>query len=135
MQCSSATLAKGSRPVRVRVIEPNRVPGWDTYEMGLYARSGSFDASPGEGDRLEASLLEAAELLGDNADCLLYIVGRGSNGSDTVHVFEAWTSKDAHAASLQDERITELIERARPLIAGMAPGGEFHSVGGKGLPP
>lgn len=102
--------------------------------MGLYARTGSFDASPGEGSRLEALLLEAAELLGDNADCLLYVVSRASEEADTVNVFEVWTSQEAHVGSLRDERVTQLIERARPIIAGMTPGGQFNSVGGKGLP-
>ena len=102
--------------------------------MDRYGRYGSFDAQPGKGQLLASMLLEASVLLGENEDCLLYVVGRSPESPDTVSVYEAWTSKEAHAGSLSDERITELIGRARPLIAGMSEAVEFVPVGGNGLP-
>ena len=102
--------------------------------MDMYARHGSFEAQPGKGQLLAALLLEAAEALGDNPDCRLYVVSRSPEQPDAVWVYEAWTSKEAHAASLQDRAVTDLIQRARPLIAGMSQATQLIPVGGKGLP-
>ena len=99
--------------------------------MDRYGRFGSFEALPGKGQLLASMLLEAADVLGENPDCELYLVSRSAEQPDTVWVYEAWTSKDAHAGSLQDVRVTELIGRARPLIAGMSDATEFIPVGGK----
>ena len=103
--------------------------------MDAYGRFGSFDAHPGKGQLLASMLLEAAEILGDNPNCLLYVVSRSTEEPDKVWVYEAWTSSDAHRSSLGDERVTELIARARPLIAGGGSAQEFIPVGGKGLAP
>src|SRR5687767_12202635 len=102
--------------------------------MDRYGRYGSFDAQPGKGQLLASMLLEASDLLGENEDCLLYVVGRSTESPDTVSVYEAWTSKEANADSLTDDRISELIGRARPLLAGMSETVEFVPVGGKGSP-
>ena len=99
----------------------------------MYGRHGSFQAQSGKGQLLASLLLEAAELLQDNADCLLYVIERSSDEPDAVWVYEAWRSKEAHAASLRDPRVGELISRARPLIAGLTDAQEFIPVGGKGL--
>ena len=101
--------------------------------MDRYGRFGSFEAQPGKGQLLASMLLEAAELLADNPECHLYLVGRSDEQPDAVWVYEAWGSREAHRASLDDERVTELIGRARPLIAGMSEATEFIPVGGKGL--
>lgn len=102
--------------------------------MDRYARYGSFEAQPGKGQLLASLLLEAADALGDNPDCLLYLISRSPDASDSVWVFEVWMDKDAHAASLQDDRVIEVIGRARPLIAGTSAAEELIPVGGKGLP-
>ena len=99
----------------------------------MYGRHGSFQAHAGKGQLLASLLLEAAELLQDNEDCLLYVVERSSEEPDSVWVYETWRNKEAHSASLQDPRVGELISRARPLIAGMSDAQEFIPVGGKGL--
>ena len=101
--------------------------------MEAYARQGYFDAQPGKGQLLASMLLEAAALLEDNPDCLMYVVSRQAGFVDVVWVFEAWTSKEAHEDSLGDKRVGELIERARPMIAGMSGQTELIPVGGKGL--
>ena len=99
--------------------------------FGLHGR---LLASPGQGDALEAILLEAAELLEANADCLLYVVSRQPDDPEAVWVTEAWTSADAHRASLEEEATRALIQRAMPLIAAPPEGGvELRPVGGKGL--
>ena len=66
-------------------------------------------------------------------DCELYVISRSPDDADAVWVTEVWTSRDAHRASLEDDRVRELITRARPLIAGLGERFELSTVGGKGL--
>ncbi|WP_244865123.1 hypothetical protein [Xylanibacillus composti] len=47
-------------------------------------------------------------------------------------ITELWESKEAHAASLQNEQVRELINRCRPLIAGID-GIQVRPIGGKGI--
>jgi quinol monooxygenase YgiN len=102
--------------------------------MAGYTLCGSFRATPGDGDRLEALLLEAADLLGAAEGCLLYLVHRADDDADAVWVIEVWTGPDAHRASLDVPGVQEVIGRARPLIAGMGERFELRPVGGLGLP-
>jgi quinol monooxygenase YgiN len=95
---------------------------------------GRIVAQPGNGDQLAGLLLEAADGLEANADCLLYVVSRSFDDPDSVWVTEAWTDRAAHDASLQDSSARALIERAGPLIAEFADRAEFRPQGGKGLP-
>jgi len=94
---------------------------------GLHVR---IEATPGKGAELEALLREAAAALGEDSGCLLYLVSRSPQPSDTVFVTELWTSKRAHDASLEDERTREAIARGRPLIASFA-SDELRPVGGR----
>jgi quinol monooxygenase YgiN len=92
---------------------------------------GCFKAQPGQGDALAAILLEAAEALRGNDACVLYVVSR--EDADTVWVTEAWTDREAHAASLDAPEAKDQIARAMPLIAGIENRVEFEPLGGKGL--
>ena len=103
--------------------------------MDAYGRYGEFQAQAGKGQLLASLLLEAAEILADDPDCRLYVVNRSPERPETVGVYEAWASREAHEASLQDERVTDLIGRARPLIADVGNTMEFIPVGGKGFAP
>ena len=94
---------------------------------------GAFKAQPGKGEELAGILLEAAEGLRADERCLLYVVSRDLDQPDMVWVTEAWTDRDAHAASLRAPGTPETIARARPLIAGMEGRAEFEPLGGKGL--
>ena len=94
---------------------------------------GKITAQPGRRDALVAILLEAAALLQDDPDCLIYIVNISGTELDAIWVTEVWSSQAAHAASLTRDDVRELIGRGMPLIAG----GEridVVPVGGKGLP-
>ena len=102
--------------------------------MGRYGLVGSFRAQPGQGDAVAELLLQAAEALGANPDCELYVVSRSPDDADSIWVTEVWTSADAHRASLEDPRVRELIAQARPLIAGLGERFELAPAGGKGLP-
>jgi quinol monooxygenase YgiN len=100
----------------------------------LFGLHGRLLAQPGKGDELEAILLEAAEAQEADHDCLLYVVSRQSDNPEAVWVTEAWTSREAHRASLEDEATRAMIQRAMPLIAEVPERGiELRPVGGKGL--
>lgn len=100
----------------------------------LFGLHGRLLAHPGKGHELEAILLEAAEALEADDDCLLYVVSRQSDDPDALWVTEAWTSREAHRASLEDEATRAMIHRAMPLIAQLPERTiELRPVGGKGL--
>jgi quinol monooxygenase YgiN len=92
---------------------------------------GRFRAQPGRGEALTAILLEAAESMRANDACLLYVVSR--EDADSIWVTEAWTDREAHAASLDVPGAREQIARAMPLIAAIEQRVEFEPLGGKGL--
>jgi quinol monooxygenase YgiN len=97
---------------------------------GMHVR---FTTTPGQGDALEALLLEAGEGARVDDACLLYVISRSPTEPDTVWVTEAWTGREAHDASLQDDATRALIERAMPLLADRPDAQELRPVGGKGL--
>lgn len=103
--------------------------------MTRFGLVGSFRAQPGKGEALADLLIRAAQALEANGDCELYVVGRSADDPEAVWVTEVWTSPAAHRASLEDERVRELIRQARPLIAGPGKRFELSSLGGKGLAP
>jgi len=99
----------------------------------MFGMNVRFTAQPGEGDSLAAILVEAAAGAEDDHSCLLYVVSREDGDPDTVWVFEAWTDRDAHDESLQDEDTRALIGRAMPLLDGSPEATELEPAGGKGL--
>lgn len=99
----------------------------------MFGLIGKFSAQPGQRDTLVRYLLDAADLLRQNPECLHYVVST-SDEPDAVWVSEVWTGRDAHAASLEPEEIRSLIQDARPLIAGISDRTELSVQGGKGLP-
>ncbi len=101
-------------------------------DMNKFAMYGKLTAHPGRRDALVQILLEAAELLGSAEGCALYIVNVSDEDPDAVWVTELWRDAEAHAASLKNENVLALIQRGRPLIAGMEPV-KLRPVGGKGI--
>ena len=99
----------------------------------MFGMHGALKAQPGKGEELAEILLEAAEGLGADERCLLYVVSRDLDQPDMIWVTEAWTDREAHDASLRAPGVPEMIARARPLIAGMEGRAEFTPLGGKGL--
>src|SRR5690554_538865 len=64
--------------------------------------------------------------------CELYIVQTSLTDESKILVTEVWESKEAHQGSLANEKVRELIGKAKPIIVGM----EHHPaifVGGHGL--
>ena len=98
-----------------------------------YGRLGKFTAQPGRRDELVAVLWQAADALNGDPGCLHYVVAT-SDEPDAIWVWEAWTDKAAHDASLEPPEVQELITSAMPLIAAMSDQTELAVVGGKGLP-
>ena len=101
-----------------------------TEPYGMHVR---FTAQPGRGDELEAILLEAAEGTRLQPECRIYVVSRAPGEPELVWVTEAWTSREAHDASLTDPAARALIARAMPLLAGPPDATELRPAGGKGL--
>src|SRR5665647_3972553 len=98
-----------------------------------YGLLGKYSAQPGMRDDLVTYLLQAAKLLERNPGCIHYIVST-SDEPEAVWVCEVWTNAAAHDASLEPEDIQALIQKARPLIAGVSDQTQLTVQGGKGLP-
>jgi quinol monooxygenase YgiN len=98
--------------------------------FGMHVR---FTAKPGQGDELEAILLEAAEGARKADACRLYVISRSPANAETVWVTEAWTSREAHDESLGNAEARALIQRALPLLADRPAATELRPAGGKGL--
>jgi quinol monooxygenase YgiN len=73
------------------------------------------------GEELAAVLLEAADGLAGVDACRRYLVSRSANDAEAVWVTEAWTSRDEHAASLEQESTQELIRRATVALSRRPP--------------
>jgi quinol monooxygenase YgiN len=101
--------------------------------VSRYGLFGKLTANPGQGDALAGLLLEAASIMPGDAECELYIVNRAPDEPDAVWVYEVWTSREAHAASLTNESVRDVIQLAMPLIADMSARVELLPTGGKGL--
>jgi quinol monooxygenase YgiN len=97
-----------------------------------YGLFGKFTAHPGKRDELAQILIQAAELLNNNKDCIHYVISLG-DAENEVWVWEAWASQDAHDRSLEPEDVRTLIQKALPLIAGMSDQTGLKILGGKGL--
>jgi len=94
---------------------------------------GKVLAQPGRRNALLEVLLEAAKMLGDMPECELYIVNTAPDEPDAIWVTELWASEEAHDRSLKRDDVRALIQRGRPLIAGMGDQVRLTPVGGKGM--
>lgn len=65
---------------------------------------------------------------------LLLIVGTNPDEPEAVYIYEVWESAAAHAASLQMPVFAALIQKARPMIAGMEDLPSLQIHGGKAKP-
>lgn len=73
-----------------------------------------------------------SESLHDMDGCIHYILHEAEDNADDLWITELWESKEAHAASLNNEKVLELIGRCRHLIAGVD-GIKVRPIGGKGF--
>ncbi|MFD1957299.1 putative quinol monooxygenase [Paenibacillus thailandensis] len=100
--------------------------------MSKYAMFGKLTAHPGKRDELANRMLESSETLNGMEGCIHYILHADEDHPDDLWVTELWESEEAHAASLKNEKVLEVIGRCRPLIAGVTPI-KVRPLGGKGF--
>ena len=100
--------------------------------MSKFTMIGKLIAQPGKRDELVSLLLDAAQSLENIDGCHSYIINESLDDPDTIWISELWRDADAHANSLKNEQVLAVIQRARPLIAGIEPI-RLRPVGGVGL--
>ena len=100
--------------------------------MDQVSRYGKFTALPGKGERVAELLVGAADELGANPGCLLYLVNRQADAPDTVWVTELWRSRAELDEVLVRLRESSAVAEVMPLVdkAEMI---ELDLVGGKGI--
>lgn len=104
-----------------------------TESKTRYGFSVSFKTKPGKGSDMINILLQAAEGVRTVKGCHLYIVSQDEKDPDTIHVFEAWDSREDHDNSLKMEDSNALIAQAMPLLEGKPQGMSLKVFGGVGL--
>lgn len=97
-----------------------------------YGYINKFTALPGQGNDLLKILLQAAQALETNSDCIQYLISTVSE-PEVLYVTEIWTSKEAHDDSLEPVEVKAVIAKAMPLIASISNIAEQRVEGGKGL--
>ncbi|MBW8350059.1 antibiotic biosynthesis monooxygenase [Bacillus sp. IITD106] len=100
--------------------------------MGKYALFGKLIAKDGEREALVKILLTVAESMQDLDDCEIYLVNISPEEPNSVFVYEVWSDESAHQASLSLEATQTLIQKAKPIIAGMERIATLSPRGGKG---
>lgn len=89
-------------------------------------------AATGKGGELADVMLQASRTVSTLEGCELYVVQQSLTDESKILITEVWESKEAHQASLTNEKVRELIGKAKPIIVGM----EHHPakfLGGHGL--
>jgi len=99
----------------------------------MYAMTGKLTAQPGRREMLASILLRASEMVKEMRGCRAYIIMEDTKDEAAVWVFEMWDDKEAHDASLRDERVRVLINEAIPIMAGAPGGSELRILGGHGV--
>jgi quinol monooxygenase YgiN len=100
----------------------------------MFGMFGKLTAQPGRRDALLGILLDASRGVAQLEGCRLYVINTAPDDPDSVWVYEAWDTKEAHASSLQLDETRAAIQRALPLLAGPPDGGiTLTPVGGLGL--
>ncbi|MDO3676552.1 putative quinol monooxygenase [Paenibacillus ehimensis] len=99
--------------------------------MSKYAMFGKMTAHPGKREELAKMMLEA-DTLNEMEGCIYYILHEAEDDPDVLWITELWESQEAHAASLKNEKVRELIGRCRHLIAEVG-GVKVRPIGGKGF--
>ncbi|MDQ7909871.1 antibiotic biosynthesis monooxygenase [Phytohabitans sp. ZYX-F-186] len=94
-----------------------------------YGFQAIMTARPGKRDRVIALLLAAPSL--PHPDCVVFLVGRSTEDSDTVYVTEGWTGRDAHARFFASREAQRFVARLQRLLTGESQYLDQLPVGGK----
>jgi quinol monooxygenase YgiN len=101
--------------------------------MNKFSLFGKFSVQEGKRDTMIDILLEAAQSMKNLDECEIYLVNTSENEPNCVYVYEVWSNKNAHQASLTLEATQTLISRAKPIITGMERISTLKTRGGKGI--
>ena len=99
----------------------------------MYEMTGKLNAQVDRRNELVEILLNASQVVAQLPGCRMYIVNEDVADETCVWVFEMWDDKNAHDASLKDERVRSLIAEAMPLMGGAPGGAELRVSGGHGI--
>ncbi|WP_138750936.1 putative quinol monooxygenase [Paenibacillus sinopodophylli] len=100
--------------------------------MSKYAMFGKLTAHEGKRDELANKMLASNETLNSMEGCIYYILHEAEDDPDVLWITELWVSKEAHAASLKNEKVRALIGSCQHLIAG-GDAVKVRPIGGKGF--
>ncbi|MCL6604597.1 MAG: antibiotic biosynthesis monooxygenase [Paenibacillus sp.] len=98
-------------------------------KFGLFTK---FTTHEGQLESLVQMLLEAANGMEAIDSCDIYVVNISDSDPNCVWVTEIWSDPLAHQASLALEETKVLVQKARPLIAGIEQI-KLNPLGGKGI--
>jgi quinol monooxygenase YgiN len=101
--------------------------------MSRVGRYVKLKAREGQGDVLVEHMLGVAQLLADVPGCELYVINTSAADTDTVWVYEVWSSQAELDASLTIDRVKASVQRVVSLLAGLPERIDILPVGGKGL--
>ncbi len=92
-----------------------------------------FKTAPENREKFSVILATAAQAMSAIADCVLYVVSEDENDPSVLWVTEAWTSAEAHDASLTSDAAKTLIGEAMPLLVERPEQIKLKSLEGKGV--
>jgi quinol monooxygenase YgiN len=98
--------------------------------IGFYTK---FTTEERNRDAFVDILSEAAASMEAVEECQMYIVNNDATDATIIWVTEIWTTKEAHAASLQMDSSRALIAKAMPLIVAKPEQIQLVPISGKGL--
>lgn len=78
-------------------------------------------------------MTRAAKVVGRLPGCRLYVINIDPADKTSIGIYEVWDDREAHDASLNDERVKSLIAEARPLLSGPPEAVELQVIGGHGI--
>lgn len=101
--------------------------------MTPFAQQTTLIATKGNGDKLVAKFLEAADLQRDNDACWLMLVAKDEGEEDTVYVTEVWSSESSWKQARRSDAVTAWSKGIPALVAQWLPSTRLTRVGGKGI--
>ena len=92
--------------------------------MSKYGYNGKLVAKEGQGNQLAELLLQASKLVTEDHGCHLYLVCQDANNDNIIWITEIWDTKEAHDASLKDDKVRQIIGQAMPILDSMPTKGQ-----------
>src|SRR5699024_9893449 len=99
-------------------------------KFGVYNK---FTAIEGKRDDLAEILMHASQAMEDADECEVYVVCLDNENNASMYVDAVWSDAHAHRDSLSMEASKTLIQKAKPIIAGVEKVNRLFPRGGKGI--